>query len=444
MSKDCKKHGQEVILAGLLLLPLSLSAAPAIGGRAPELELLDLAGKTVSLSQITLEDKPAILSFFGTWCDSCLKEINDFREMSRKYDAAVYLVGLDADKEKLSRFVSKHAIPFPVLWDPRAKTTGKTYDLMRGAFLVVPKTYVILPTGIIEYFAESYDDKRKAALEETLARIKNIKWNKPQEIAVYFTGSANGYIESCNCYKHPYGGFIKLDSFLKQQSGKYVSRLLLDSGDFLPYGVTGVQAGQVFRSLSILGYDAVAVGDQDLAYAGFAEKSLPKKEPFISTNLLMKEGPVGRVDKVVTFGGLKIRILSYISQEAFFLYPEQLTSKLVFKDLKEILGGGKNSDFLILLSHAGLDENRKIGSEFGQIDLIIGGHSQEVLKKSAKSGNALIVQSGGNVQNVGRVILRFDSEKKLLGHSYDIIPLTNDIPDSAIFSAIANEGKAIK
>lgn len=69
-------------------------------------------------------------------------------------------------------------------------------------------------------------------------------------MAVYFTGSANGYLESCNCFKHPYGGFIKLLSFLKQQAGKYSSHILLDSGDFLPYGVTPAQAGPVFKAMA--------------------------------------------------------------------------------------------------------------------------------------------------------------------------------------------------
>lgn len=444
MPKNSQKSLAEIILAGLLLLPLYAFAAPAPGDRAPDFELADLEGKKVSLADITRADKPAVLSFFGTWCVSCLEEMKDLTVMAKQHDAAVYVVGLDADKDLLSRFAAKNKIPFPVLWDPKAKTMGRKYDLMRGAFLVVPKTYIISPLGKIEYAAESYDEKRKAALNEKLAALSGKKWDKPSEIAVYFTGSANGYLESCNCYKHPYGGYIKLVSFLKQQAEKYPDRILLDSGDFLPYGVTATQAKQVFKAMALAGYDAVAVGDQDLAYKGFIQEAKKKKKPFLASNIKFKDGTPGLSDKTIMAGSLKIRIMSFADPETFSLYPEEFTAKLAFKSLKELLKGEKNADFLILLSHSGLEENREIAAEFGQIDLIIAGHSQELIKRPVKTGNALIVQSGGNIQNVGRVVLRFDDRGKLLDHSHDIFPLTNDIPDSPQVAAILKGPKKVK
>lgn len=435
-----------VIFAGLLLLlPVNyLRAGFNTGDRASDFELPDLNSKTVSLSDILREDKLVVLSFFGTWCDSCLKEINDFPDTVKKHNALVYLVGVDADKRKLERFAAKHKIPFPILWDPKAKTTGRKYDLMRGAFLVVPKTFIISPAGNIEYSVESYDEKRKADFSERLAQLNGKKWNKPVEVAVYFTGSDNGYLESCNCYKHPYGGFIKLISLMKQQASKYSNHILVDSGDFLPYDVTDAQARPVFKAMALAGYDAVAVGDQDLYYSNFMGEAKKAGLPFLTSNIGVKSGMPGLGDKTIMAGNLKIRIVSFTSPETFSLYPKEFTAKLEFKDLKEVLKSGKNADFLMLLSHAGVDENKKIAAEFGQIDLIIAGHSQELLKRPVKAGNALIVQSGGNLQNMGRIILRFDSKGKFLDYLHDIFPLTNDIPDSPQIEAILKESKNAK
>ncbi|MCX5791879.1 MAG: hypothetical protein NTY45_06610 [Elusimicrobia bacterium] len=309
---------------------------------------------------------------------------------------------------------------------------------------MVPKTFIISPVGNIEYSAESYDEIRKAALSEKLSALNGRKWNKPTEVAVYFTGSANGYLESCNCFKHPYGGFIKLVSFLKLQEGRYQNRILLDSGDFLPYGVVPAQAGPVLRAMALVRYDAVAVGDQDLSYNGFIDEVKKNTVPYIASNINLKEGIVGVVDKTVMAGNVKIRIVSFISPETFSLYPVEFTDKLEYKDLKDVLKGRKNSDLLILLSHAGIEENRKIAAEFGQIDLIIAGHSQELLQKPVKEGKALIVQSGGNMQNVGRIVLRFDSKRKLVDYSHEMFPLTNNIPDSPQIDAILKESKNTK
>lgn len=428
----------------MLLLPLCAFAGLSPGERAPDFELESVDGKIVSLADLTRLDKPVVLSFFGTWCESCMAEMKDLAVLAPKYNAAVYMVGLDGDKDILARFAAKNKIPFPVLWDPKAKALGRKYDLMRGAFLVVPKTYILSPAGNIEHVSEAYDEKTKTALEEKLAALKGKKWDKPTEVAIYFTGSANGYLESCNCFRHPYGGLIKLVSFVEQQAGKYPVRILLDSGDFLPYGVTAEQAGYIFRAMSAAGYDAIAVGDQDLSYKGFVGEAVKKKAPFVSSNVVFGGGAPGLSEKTITAGGLKIRIMAFADPETFSLYPEDFKSKLAFKDMKEVLKNGKNSDFLIFLSHGDPEESRKIAAEFSQIDLVIAGHSQELLKRPIKAGNALIVQSGGNIQNVGRLILRFDGKGKLLDYSHQVFPLSNDIPDSPRIAEILKESKKTK
>ncbi|MEK7373864.1 MAG: peroxiredoxin family protein, partial [Thermodesulfobacteriota bacterium] len=144
MPENSGKNIQGLMFAGLFLLFCLPCRAGGFnpGDRAPEFEAADLNGKTVSLAGVLRGNKPVVLSFFGTWCDSCLEEITDLAGMARQYNASVYLVGVDADKEKLSRFVEKHKIPFPVLWDPRAKIIGRKYDLFRGAFVVVPKLFM--------------------------------------------------------------------------------------------------------------------------------------------------------------------------------------------------------------------------------------------------------------------------------------------------------------
>lgn len=437
--------------AGLLAVLLALPCAPCraagftLGERAPDFEAEDLSGKTVSLSDMLRGDKPVVISFFGTWCDSCLREMTDLAEIAPKYNTAVYLVGVDADKDKLVRFAEKHKLAFPVLWDPKARITGRKYDLLRGAILVVPKAFIISPAGTVEYVSEAYDEEKKAVLIQKLAEVSAKKWDKAQEIGVFFTGSINGSLAPSYARKQAYGGFIKLLSFLKQQLPKYPDHLLLDSGDFLPYSVSAAQAGPVLRAMELAGYDAIAAGDQDVYFSGFREAIGGGKLPFIASNLAWKagkSGSAGRADKTVVLGGVKVRILSYISPETFSLYPESFTGKLEFSGLKDALKDGKNADYLILLYHAAPEETGKIAEEFKEVDLVIGGHSQDALSKPSKAGNALIVQSGGNLERAGRLVLRFDAAKKLSSHTYELISLTNDIPDDPQIEALIKESKA--
>lgn len=438
---------------GLVLSLLSAFLAPGCeaaalnpGDRAPEFELVDLSSRTVSLFDILNQDKPVILSFFGTWCESCLKEITELPETIKPSGALVYLVGLDPEKAKLSRFAEEHSIKFPILWDPKARTLGRKYDLLRGNILITPRLFVISPSGTIEYSAEAYDKERKTALSEKLAQLKDKKWERAAELAVFFTGSINGRLQPAVTARKTGGGLIKLAPFLKQQAARYPNRLLLDSGDFLPYGASAAQAGLVMKAMALAGYDAIAVGDQDLHFDGFLDAADKKALPFLASNLTLKNGrSAGLPEKIVTAGGVKIRILSFASSEAFSFYPEEFSGQIGLTDLTEALKNGKGADLLILLSHAGIDENKKIAEKFRDIDLIIGGHSQELTAAPERAGNALIVQTGGNLEAVGKIVMRFDGAHRLLGNglyeSFETLALPDTLPDDQDLTVMLQDSK---
>lgn len=418
------------------------------GAKAPEFELENLAGGTVSLFDVLKGGKPAVLSFFGTWCETCLKEIEELPEITRQSGAPVYLIGLDGDKDKLERFVKKHSIKYPVLWDPKARTMGRKYDVLRGAILLVPKTVVISPAGSVEYSADSYDESRKTALTEELLKLSGKKWDKASELAVFFTGSINGRLKPSYSAQKNGGGLIKFVTFMKKQAERYPDRLLVDTGDFLPYGVSPAQAEAVFKAMDLAGYDAVAVGDQDLNFEGFAAAAAKKTLPLVASSITPKDGKyAGLSGKTVTAAGVRVRILSFISPEAFSFYPDEFAGRFELGGLKEALKDGKNCDLLMLLSHSGLEENKKLAEEFKEIDLIIGGHSQEATPKPVKAGNSLILQTGGNLQAAGRLILRFDGERKLLPgreESYETLQIPDASPVAPEPAGMTDGGKKDK
>lgn len=516
MQNSCSKIIQTLIIVSFLVFFVAHSSAfLKTGDIAADFDLKDINGNSVSLSSIlhkatgrgetakgsptdvVSEGRPVILSFFATWCPTCLSEIKDLSKIVKEYNVDVYLISVDESKSKLDRFLQKHkitppalatqssstlpvlgeredgSITFPVLCDPKGGNLGKKYDLLKGAFLLVPKMVVISPSGTIEYVSESYSKEKMDSLKSVLSQIKKKSWNKSVEIAVFFTNSINGYLQSCNCYKQPYGGFIKFVSWLKQQKMLYPNHILLDTGDFLPHSVSENSAKSMFKSLEITKYDAVALGDQDIYYSGINEAVQNKKIPFISSNLMwcvssssgdpsaknpatvenvveestpissVKEEKackmITEIEKVLTVNGIKIRIISFVHPDTFFLYPDEFTNKIKLTQINEILRKGKNADFLILLSHSGIDYDKKIAEEFDKIDLIIGGHSQTLLNKLVKIKHTLIVQAGGNLQYAGKIVLKFDKDKKLINYNYEVVPLVREIPDAPEIKALIEE-----
>ena len=421
------------LVAGLILFAARPSAALAPGDFAPDFELPTVSGNKVSLNSACSYNKPVVLAFFATWCDICLKEIDALRDLASKHDADVYLIGINPDIGKLKRFAEKNNIKFPILHDPRGKTIGGKYGLFRGALAIIPKAYIISPAKKVEFISESYDESKKNALDAKLAEVHAGKWDKDSKLTIFVTSSGNGWIKSCNCYRHSYGGLIKLIPFIKSQRALLPQSLFVDSGDFLPPSVSKPVADSIIKGLRLAGYDAIGVGDQDVSYAGFRAYGQPDTLPFLSSNMRVCQAgkclAAGAADKIVEKNGIKLRLISYIPQDVFSLYPEDFIKTLDLKTLADTLIPGQKHDFLVLISHGGADYDKKIAMETKGIDLIIGGHSQTLDDKPIKIGETLIVQAGANFQNVGKLTMRFDPSKKLTGYQYEIIPLSNDMPD---------------
>ncbi|MEW6556874.1 MAG: redoxin domain-containing protein [Elusimicrobiota bacterium] len=416
-------------------------------------------GRKISLTHILNYNKPVVVSFFATWCKPCLQEIPHLQEIEKKKNVKIYLVNIDnLPKEKITEFLKQNNIILPVLLDPNGKITGDSWEIMQaGGVASIPKLFLISPSGVIKYISGGFKTEEEQEFEEKLTlKIQEIEKelsSKPPELAVFFTNSTNGFFESCDCPTHPYGGIVRRATYLTKQRQKYPLNLLLDSGDILPPYCTDTMAEYLFKCYQLLNYDAVAIGDQELSYPGFVQNCTNYQLPFISGNINYCEGDMCRFiaphDKIIEKPNLKIAILSVTDEDVFALYPEELLKKLNILAVKDVLAGflsenkrGVQFDLLILLSHSGLDIDKKIAEEIPEIDVIVGGHSQTLIdKEPLKIGKTFIVQAGQDGQNIGKLVLKFDITKKIASYQYEIVPLTKDIPDDPQVRNLINEYK---
>ena len=238
-----RKHGniiRDCFVATLLAITFLCNLCFAklkVGDRAPGLILSDIGDKKVSLLSILADNKPVVLSFFATWCEPCKKEIPHLQDLQKKSDIKIYLINIDnLSKEKVSEFLRKSNITLPVLLDPDAKNSGENYEVLKGGKASIPKLFLISSGGIIKYISSGYDENKNIGeiLKEKISALEKESAKIPRELAIFFTNSTNGYLESCDCPTHPYGGIVRRATYLKKQREKYPENLLLDSGDLLP------------------------------------------------------------------------------------------------------------------------------------------------------------------------------------------------------------------
>jgi cytochrome c biogenesis protein CcmG/thiol:disulfide interchange protein DsbE len=134
-------------VAGLLALlvwsVVHQQHAPGVGSTAPPFTLPRLEGPgTVSLA--SYRGKPVVLNFWASWCEPCKSEAAVLeRDWTSYKNRGVVFLGVDYHdlNSEARRFVSAHALTFPMLADGSGSVTGR-YGISQ-----VPETYVLNRQG---------------------------------------------------------------------------------------------------------------------------------------------------------------------------------------------------------------------------------------------------------------------------------------------------------
>jgi len=120
------------------------SAAVKKGDPAPDFTLVDLQGKSWTLSQ--LKGQVVFINFWATWCPPCLDELPSMQNLLAKLpkDRFKMLAVLNKDKPGMADFVAKQkGLTMPILDDGQNKV-GSAYFLTG-----LPETFIVDKQGII-------------------------------------------------------------------------------------------------------------------------------------------------------------------------------------------------------------------------------------------------------------------------------------------------------
>jgi cytochrome c biogenesis protein CcmG/thiol:disulfide interchange protein DsbE len=150
MTARLKTGGQVLALAcvaGLLALlvwsVVHQQKAPSVGSMAPAFTLQRLEGPG-KVSLASYRGKPVVLNFWASWCEPCKSEAAVLqRDWTTYRGRGVVFLGVDYHDVNSDgrRFVSAHALTFPMLEDGSGSVTSR-YGISQ-----VPETYVLNRQG---------------------------------------------------------------------------------------------------------------------------------------------------------------------------------------------------------------------------------------------------------------------------------------------------------
>ncbi|MCR5162463.1 MAG: hypothetical protein K6C40_00435 [Thermoguttaceae bacterium] len=210
-----------------------------------------------------------------------------------------------------------------------------------------------------------------------------VGWGKPQ-VTLVLTGRLNGYLEPCGCagMDRMTGGLSRQCEFFGQLKEKGWDPLILDVGGISP-GVTKQAQLKFLAAVNMLremGYDAITFGTIDLKFpcgSILAEVSNPgvSGQLFTSANVGLIEFDNKQLPpaKIVRRNGIKIGIIGVLGDEEC---KQVQNDEVVFRPASNVLAQlvpmlKEQCQFIVLLSHASIEESKKFAKDFPDIDVIV-------------------------------------------------------------------------
>ncbi len=221
------------------------------------------------------------------------------------------------------------------------------------------------------------------------------------------------------------GGLVALGALVQQQRGRAPERtLLLDAGDawqgtFISNENHGAA---ITRIMSLLRYDAQAVGNHDFDWgqAELRSRTGEASFPFLAANVVDASGTVPPYLKpyvVKDLGLAKVAVLGITNPGSASIVKATSVEGLRFLPSAEAVRRylpelRRAADIVVVLTHIGVDEDRKLAADVPDIDVIVGAHSHTALRAGTTVGKTIIVQAGAYSAYVGHLELVIEPGSK--------------------------------
>jgi len=202
--------------------------------------------------------------------------------------------------------------------------------------------------------------------------------------------------------------------------------------------------------MNAMGYDALALGEYDLA-AGLEVIKQREKEasfPFLSANLVTvgDDQPIVRPYVILERDGASFGILGLTEPGT-----REVLEKLDGATLLDPVGVARQYvselrgkvDVLIVLSNLGLEEDKALAAAVAGIDIIIGGNSRRLMKEPERVGNTLVVQQGYKGEWLGRLQVTYDADRQPVSFAAEAVALTDSFGDDQEMSALVRKWKVL-
>jgi 5'-nucleotidase len=244
------------------------------------------------------------------------------------------------------------------------------------------------------------------------------------------------------------GGASHRATFVSAEKKAHANILVLDAGDiFQGTPLYTFFKGEVdMKAMSLVGYDAAALGNHDLddGWDNLKKQLKFAQFPMLCANVTTTAGaPVLLPAMTFVRGSTRIGVVALLGDGAWQNVAVNRRTGLQQEPIQQAAKRWVNAlrdqvDLLVLLTHNGRDEDIELAKAVSGIDVIVGGHSHTTVKEPifVKNGNTngvggtVVLQAGCYGKYAGRLTLDVD-HGKVASYKGELIAMDGKAPVAA-------------
>jgi 2',3'-cyclic-nucleotide 2'-phosphodiesterase (5'-nucleotidase family) len=272
-------------------------------------------------------------------------------------------------------------------------------------------------------------------------------------LTVLYSSSLNGNLDGCDCKGTPRAGLAARAAWLKGYPER-AAALLVDAGDILEAEPDPELAREVLEAYAALGYDAVAVGDQEFSCGVAQLASWRGRFPLRSHNLMLcQEDRCLYFDLeplVLDKGGETVGVLALLDPGVFALYPAEVRESLKLTPPAQAASPlvsalrARGVDWVVVLYHGTLEQAERLARQVPGIDLLVVGHEQRLVQPR-RVNDTLLVSPGEEGNRIGLLTLRRDARRRVRSaHEFRYFRFGMDPRDPEILARLERYRRALR
>jgi hypothetical protein len=251
------------------------------------------------------------------------------------------------------------------------------------------------------------------------------------EMALIYSGNAQGRFVPEKIENGSLGGLSRLASVIRDLRSQFPLTLAVDAGNNLTHASHESKARLADWFFDHCAFDArgLGKGEIDFGFERIFAKNRTMKCDFVCSNCAgsFGTGIVGK--KIITVGNYTFALLGAVgpAMPARAQDREKLLSPV--EELSAALSKSaiKSADVRILIVNDSWERVAALADALPQVEIVLCSGVRQKFETPMKIGNALVISPGEGGYCVGKLILRFDGDKKIISYDNHLIALNEDI-----------------